>query len=97
MAEIRTRWVTTAGNLSNLRMKTEEISEPGAKEVQIAVQAVGFNFADLFACLGLYRYCTPQCSGSMTLAWLDSFWKSPNRDGEDRQYSTGSPHQSSEN
>ena len=56
MAEVRTRWVTTAGDLSNLRMKTEAIPEPGANEVQISVEAVGFNFADLFACLGLYRY-----------------------------------------
>lgn len=79
MAEIRTRWVTTAGNLSNLRMKTEEISEPGAKEVQIAVEAVGFNFADLFACLGLYS-ATPEgeftpgleFSGVVTKAGSDS-------------------------
>lgn len=51
----RTLWVTRAGNLSNLRMRTEEIPDPGAGEVQVAVEAVGFNFADLFACLGLYR------------------------------------------
>ena len=51
----RTLWVTRAGDLSNLRMRTEEIPDPGAGEVQVAVKAVGFNFADLFACLGLYR------------------------------------------
>ena len=51
-----TRWVTTAGNLSSLRMRTEEIPAPAAGEVQVSVRAIGFNFADLFACLGLYRY-----------------------------------------
>ena len=35
MAEVLTRWVTTAGDLSNLRMKTEEIPEPGTNEVQV--------------------------------------------------------------
>ena len=51
-----TRWVTTAGDLSNLCLRTEEMPAPAAGEVQVSVRAVGFNFADLFACLGLYRY-----------------------------------------
>ena len=55
----RTQWVTHAGDLSNMVMETSELPDPGLTEVQISVQNCGFNFADLFACLGLYS-ATPK-------------------------------------
>ena len=43
-----------AGALDRLRRQTEALAEPGRGEARVAVHAVGLNFADLFACLGLY-------------------------------------------
>ena len=43
-----------AGALDRLRRQTETLAEPGRGEARVAVHAVGLNFADLFACLGLY-------------------------------------------
>ena len=37
------------------------IAPPAPGEVRVAVKAIGLNFADLFACLGLYS-ATPQGS-----------------------------------
>lgn len=53
--------IDRAGSLDRLRSRTEDV--PGAESGQacIAVHAVGVNFADIFACLGLYS-ATP--SGS---------------------------------
>lgn len=39
----------------------EELTEPAANEVQVKVRAVGLNFADVFAILGLYS-ATPEGS-----------------------------------
>jgi len=43
-----------AGSLDRLAQETEPLPEPGPGEVRVAVQAIGLNFADVFACLGLY-------------------------------------------
>jgi NADPH:quinone reductase-like Zn-dependent oxidoreductase len=43
-----------AGSLGRLLLVQDELPAPGPGEVRIAVGAVGLNFADVFACLGLY-------------------------------------------
>jgi alcohol dehydrogenase len=43
-----------AGALDRLRRQTEALADPGPGQARVAVRAVGLNFADLFACLGLY-------------------------------------------
>jgi len=53
--------IAGAGSLSRLRLVEEALSPPGPGEVQVAIHAVGVNFADIFACLGLYS-ATPQGS-----------------------------------
>lgn len=53
--------MSKAGSMSNLKIKEEEISAPGQGEVQIAVKAIGLNFADIFAMHGLYS-ATPKGS-----------------------------------
>lgn len=50
-----------AGSIGDLRLLTEELAPPQAGEVCVQVQAVGLNFADIFAMQGLYS-ATP--SGS---------------------------------
>lgn len=46
--------IDRAGTLSRLTRRTEDLPPPGAGEARIAVRAIGLNFADIFACLGLY-------------------------------------------
>lgn len=43
-----------AGSLSNMRLVAGTLPPPAAHEVQIAVRAIGLNFADVFAIWGLY-------------------------------------------
>ena len=43
------------GNLANMQLREFNLPEPAAGEVQVAVRAVGLNFADLFAIWGLYK------------------------------------------
>lgn len=50
-----------AGNLNDLKLVTEEIFDPQDNEVTIEVRAVGLNFADIFALVGLYS-ATPKGS-----------------------------------
>ena len=50
-----------AGNIDHLKLVEEDLAEPLADEVQIAVKAIGFNFADIFAMQGLYE-ATPKGS-----------------------------------
>ncbi len=50
-----------AGSLARLSLVEEALAAPAAGEVQVEVEAVGVNFADVFACLGLYS-ATPQGS-----------------------------------
>ncbi len=53
--------IDRAGALDRLTRRSEALPPPGPGEAQIAVEAIGLNFADIFACLGLYS-ATP--SGS---------------------------------
>ena len=46
--------VRRAGALDRLERHAEAIPEPGPGEARVAVKAIGLNFADVFACLGLY-------------------------------------------
>ncbi|MGB0432589.1 MAG: alcohol dehydrogenase catalytic domain-containing protein, partial [Bacteroidia bacterium] len=50
-----------AGNIDHLKVVEENLPEPTAEEVQIAVKAIGLNFADIFAMQGLYE-ATPKGS-----------------------------------
>ncbi len=47
------------GSLRRLRRETEELEAPPPGHARVAVGAVGLNFADLAACLGLYS-ATPK-------------------------------------
>lgn len=49
------------GATSNLKLVTETLDDPKSNEVQIAVHAIGLNFADIFAIHGLYS-ATPKGS-----------------------------------
>lgn len=55
------RLIPKAGNIKNLQLVDETIAEPGDDEVQINIKAIGLNFADIFAILGLYG-ATPEGS-----------------------------------
>jgi alcohol dehydrogenase len=58
----RTVWrLPRAGSLSRLQRREETLPDPGPGEVRVRVQAVGLNFADLFAAQGLYS-ATPRGS-----------------------------------
>ena len=48
-----------AGNVRNLKIITEDLSNPSADEVTVEVKAIGLNFADVFAIWGLYS-ATPK-------------------------------------
>jgi alcohol dehydrogenase len=48
-----------AGSLDRLRRETEELGAPPSGHARVAVGAVGLNFADVAACLGLYS-ATPK-------------------------------------
>ncbi|MFH2132992.1 MAG: zinc-binding dehydrogenase [bacterium] len=49
------KWlIHKAGSLKRLVLVSEQLPEPAKDDVQVAVKAVGLNFADIFACLGLY-------------------------------------------
>lgn len=50
-----------AGSFQRLKLQEEEIHAPAAEEVQVQVEAIGLNFADVFAILGLYG-ATPEGS-----------------------------------
>ena len=47
-------YVLHAGNLADMQRQSFEIVDPQPHEVQIAVRAIGLNFADVFAIWGLY-------------------------------------------
>jgi len=48
-----------AGNIKNLQLREEQIPPLQAHEVTVAVEAIGLNFADIFAIWGLYS-ATPE-------------------------------------
>jgi synaptic vesicle membrane protein VAT-1 len=51
--------IDRAGSLDRLTRRTEELPDPGAGQARVRVKAIGLNFADIFACLGLYS-ATPK-------------------------------------
>ena len=51
--------ISRAGSLDRLARTTEPLAEPAPGEARVRVHAIGLNFADLFACLGLYS-ATPK-------------------------------------
>ena len=53
--------ITRAGSLDRLRLERETLPPAGIGEASVEVSAVGLNFADIFACLGLYS-ATPKGS-----------------------------------
>ena len=62
MTDLRRAWrIDRAGSLDRLRLVEEPLAPPAAGEVRVRVTAVGLNFADAFACLGLYS-ATPRGS-----------------------------------
>jgi len=46
--------IDRAGSLARLRRRAEDLPDPGPGEARVAVSAIGLNFADIFACQGLY-------------------------------------------
>ena len=46
--------IQRAGSLGRLNRHTEILPDPGPGEARVLVHAIGLNFADIFACLGLY-------------------------------------------
>ncbi len=53
-------WVLPrAGNLERLELRTEILPPPPPGSVRVSIESVGLNFADVFACLGLYS-ATPR-------------------------------------
>jgi alcohol dehydrogenase len=53
--------IDRAGSLDRLTRQTEDLPDPAPGHARVGVRAVGLNFADVFACLGLYS-ATPQGS-----------------------------------
>ena len=53
--------IDRAGSLDRLSRRSEDLPDPAPGEARVAVRAIGLNFADIFACLGLYS-ATPKGS-----------------------------------
>lgn len=53
--------IDRTGSLDRLTRRTENLADPAPGEARVAVKAIGLNFADIFACLGLYS-ATPKGS-----------------------------------
>jgi NADPH:quinone reductase-like Zn-dependent oxidoreductase len=53
--------MSKAGSIANLKIKEVYLEDPKSGEVQVAVKAIGLNFADIFAMHGLYS-ATPKGS-----------------------------------
>ncbi len=56
---IRQVYKLKAGDIGRLKISDDPLSAPSDEEVQIKVHAIGLNFADVFAILGLYS-ATPE-------------------------------------
>jgi NADPH:quinone reductase-like Zn-dependent oxidoreductase len=61
MVERQAYRMPQAGSISNLKRIKEDLPPPQAHEVCVQVQAIGLNFADIFAMQGLYS-ATPKGS-----------------------------------
>jgi alcohol dehydrogenase len=51
--------INKAGSINNLKLVTENLSDPADSELTVQVNAIGLNFADIFAIQGLYS-ATPK-------------------------------------
>jgi alcohol dehydrogenase len=51
--------INKAGSINNLKLVTENLSDPANNELTVQVNAIGLNFADIFAIQGLYS-ATPK-------------------------------------
>ncbi|MFN0012937.1 MAG: zinc-binding dehydrogenase [Saprospiraceae bacterium] len=49
------KYIVSPGSLKNLELRNDTLPLPAPGEVQVAIQAVGLNFADVFAIWGLYK------------------------------------------
>jgi NADPH:quinone reductase-like Zn-dependent oxidoreductase len=49
------RYTLRSGSLANMQLREFSLPAPAPGEVQVAVKAVGLNFADVFAIWGLYK------------------------------------------
>jgi alcohol dehydrogenase len=56
---LRKAYRLKAGNIKNLKIIEEQLTEPKENEVCIEIKAIGLNFADVFAIWGLYS-ATPK-------------------------------------
>jgi alcohol dehydrogenase len=54
MTDRRVWRVSRAGSLDRLALEQESLEPPGPGQACVRVAAVGLNFADVFACMGLY-------------------------------------------
>jgi len=55
MSTLRRVWrLERAGSLERLKLQVESLPEPAPGAARVRVEAIGVNFADIFACLGLY-------------------------------------------
>ena len=59
MTDRRIWRVSRAGSLDRLALEDEPVVAPGPGQARVRVAAVGLNFADVFACMGLYS-ATPR-------------------------------------
>lgn len=59
MIQRQSYWVSRTGSLKNLNIRTEDWLPLQAYEVRVEIKAIGLNFADLFAIMGLYS-ATPK-------------------------------------
>ncbi|MCB1159930.1 MAG: zinc-binding dehydrogenase [Leptospiraceae bacterium] len=57
----RVHRIERAGDLRRLKLQEEDLASPGKNEVCIEVKAVGLNYADIFALMGMYS-ATPKGS-----------------------------------
>lgn len=57
----RVHRINKAGDLNNLKLIEEDLPDPSVTEITVRTEAVGLNFADIFALTGLYS-ATPKGS-----------------------------------
>ena len=55
----RNSYFLRAGNINNLKLVEQDLPDPGAQEVTVAIKTIGLNYADIFAITGLYS-ATPK-------------------------------------
>jgi alcohol dehydrogenase len=80
MAVQRNAWrISRAGSLSRLACVGESLPDPGPGEARLRVEAIGLNFADILACLGLYSATPPgsfvpglECAGTIEAIGRDT-------------------------